>query len=456
MWARSCVCLMCPFIYIYVLHTSHTSETASAKLCVASVFLRSVFSLFLSILRGSWYVDRPASSKVAASSQPPPTSAQSTQLRLPTHPPDPLAQRGAEPITTPPSSASTNCCPGCFGRPSSFRTNRRLLKKRWSDAGSNCQMSEVYCRVCEQDEADEPVEQGPQTEADAAATAVLSAVNEDADSPACLATVPATRQSNTTRKKKPTNLLNVESELELPGSGTKLKLCSAPSKEPYAVNNNNDSSTSRAASIEELEFGDDVSAGIISDQVAGTTVPLPSGILDESQVECRQLTRVHGSEELPVPQTNTQSYPVAGPRIEDVFDDQQQGAVRLLRGKLGLPVLSQNASDPVAPGAPKVDDRNGNQDSRDNPSNRNYSTLPRAKRSVSTNEEDQPSDEGKPSHPTISNFADVSLVFVSHPNGSGLRRKVPMRTTPDGTNIYYWCDMSRKANKGGHNNAISI
>lgn len=325
-------------------------------------------------------------------------------------------------------------------------------------------MSEVYCRVCEQDEHDEPVEEGPQTEADAEATAVISAVNEkDIDSPACLATVPATSQSNISRKKKPTNLLNVESELELPGSGTKFKLCSTASKQTSAVvvglpkrnrlNNNTD--PSREASIEELEFGDDVSAGILNEsgnQEATTTVPLPSGVLDESEVECRKLTRVHGSEELPVQQTNIATFPVAATpasRIEDVFVEQQSecDGVRLRRGKLGLPVLCKNATDPLVL---KADDRNGNEDSqRGNAVNRNYSTLPKMKRNVVPIDKELTSSEGTPSN-TISNFGDVSLVLVSHPNGSGMRRKVPMRTTPDGTNIYYWCDMSKKVNKGCH------
>lgn len=265
-----------------------------------------------------------------------------------------------------------------------------------------------------------PLEQGPQTEADAVATAVLSAVNEDADSPACLATVPASMQSNSSSKKKPTNLLTVESELELPGSLKTIKQCTTKSvteKSPKRDRQNNNNDRSRAASIEELEFGDDVSAGL-SLEADGDELPQPTGVLDAAAIESRQLTRVHGAEELPAAQQSP--------------DDGQES--KIMRGKLGLPVLSKAASAPVA------DDRNGNDN--DQKSNRNYSTLPKVKKHTT-----KPSSVKQPSA-EISNFANVTLVSVTHPNGSGVRRKVPMRTTPDGTNIYYWCDMSKRPLKG--------
>lgn len=311
-------------------------------------------------------------------------------------------------------------------------------------------MSEVYCRVCEQDEDEDPVEQGPQTEADAAATAVLSAVNEDADSPACLATVPASSQSNSSRKKKPTNLLTVESELELPGSRAKIKQCStktvaaagtavvdpSPKRD---IQNNND--RTRSGSIEELEFGDDVSAGLTieAEGRSPSATELPSGVLDAAAVDSRQLNRVHGSEELPAPQSGNIEEP-----------QQDDAGCRLRRGKLGLPVLSKAAS---APASGIADDRNGNEDARDNRSNRNYATLPKVRRNAGQTEGALPAERREITKPSdkfgaISSFANVTLVSVSHPNGSGVRRKVPMRTTPDGTNIYYWCDMSKKTLKG--------
>lgn len=425
-------------------------------LCRLYVFLR-YFSL--SVCR-IFDVDRPASS-IKTATHPQQLHPKSSTQRLPTaRGGGDFGQRSdAAEASSTTSPGSANCCPGCFGRPS-FRTNRRLLKKRWlSDSGSACPMSEVYCKVCAQDDDEDAVEQGPQTEADAAATAVLCAVNENADSPACLATVPATSQC----KKPATNLLNVESELELPGSGAKFKLCAAAPKknaaapsieqlpQPDRHNNNNDHQC-RTDSIEELEFGDDVSAGILNEagnqQDSVSTPPLPTGVLDEAEVESRQLTRVHGSEELPVQHTTTNATCLAADsrhqqRIEDVQDD--VSGVRLRRGKLGLPVLAK-----VASVAATGDDRNGNEHSRDNrAANRNYSTLPKMKRNVVHNEE-VPSQEAKPSETLSNNIGNVSLVMVSHPNGSGVRRRVPMRTTPDGTNIYYWCDMSKRVNKGGH------
>lgn len=305
-------------------------------------------------------------------------------------------------------------------------------------------MNEVYCRVCDNfnDDAIEEITE------EAAATAVLSAVNEDADSPACLATVPASNQINNSRKKKSTNLLNVESELELPGSGTKINVCSViqssietskvtPSPKRDAQNNNG----SRRVSIEELEFGDDVSAAL-DDDIDGQTMPiLPSGNSDATAVHPICHTRVQGSEELPVQQSDTivsMSIHALGQRIEDVVLEKENTEVRLNRGSLGLPIPAKAIK------SFQKDDRNGN----DHQTNRVSSTLPKSKSNKEANKEEMSTDVPR----MTSNLS--KIVTVAHPKGNGLRCKVPMRTTPDGTNIYYWCDMSRRTIKGGTSNYL--
>ncbi|KAJ6649987.1 hypothetical protein Bhyg_05230 [Pseudolycoriella hygida] len=264
-------------------------------------------------------------------------------------------------------------------------------KKRWSDSASG-QMSDVYCRACDDD--------------------------NDFDSPACLANITPKRG-----KPKHRNLLTIESELEIPNiTDSKKERKIAPreknNENRKSVKENCMNNKNNNKKIEEYEVAQLATA--FDDDDDGFAVDIVKiGVLNEYESEL--MIRVQGKEELPATQTtntsgnatpgkyssvdNCSNHPLDSNRILDNLVDNTNMAIKR-RTK------SQNQQ-------PKselsVDDCNGN-DGRLDRFNRAYSTLPKMKNKQSV------------------------------PNLRPLR-KVPMRTTPDGTNIYYWCDVPKKTLK---------
>lgn len=289
------------------------------------------------------------------------------------------------------ATKTTTCC-NCFGP-----------KKRWSDSASG-QMSDVYCRTCDDD--------------------------IDFDSPACLANITPKRG-----KPKHRNLLSIESELEIPNVKEPKKERSKSSS-VREKNNENRSAKENCLNgknnnkkVEEYElaqlataFDDDLSVDIVK-----------MGVLNE--YESQIMIRVQGKEELPATQTtNTRSSTEIANTTSSVTSKQYSSvdncsshpldSIQILDNN---PIDNTNASNDRRTESkskePKNemllidDDCNGN-DGRSNRLNRAYSTLPKMKNKQNV------------------------------PNVMRQLRKVPMRTTPDGTNIYYWCDVPKKMQKG--------
>lgn len=308
-------------------------------------------------------------------------------------------------------------------------------------------MSEVmYCNDCDAQQTN-----AAKTNRNISTTANIGTAAVIIDSPACLATVaPLGAQRKTV-----TTLLNVHSELEmLGGSQAKNALINAtadrenntretsvgsivPSNLPAAT----DAAAVAANDSGELEFGDDVSAGMcdsvcndgavadiggvltaakgdtenrdhIADQsvdatAAGAAVPASVG---PAATLAATTIRVHGTEELPA----------------NVQATNHACALRLRSSRTGREPKTGDSSG----GGVEVDSATNDNGNNGNAGDglRRFSTLPKVRRANS--------------------------VATSNPvNGSGgasggYRRKVPMRTTPDGTNIYYWCDLSKRAQKG--------
>lgn len=253
-------------------------------------------------------------------------------------------------------------------------------------------MSDVYCRDCEP----------------------TPATVAQADSPACLATLPL----RDGQRGKGATLLNVRSELEMLGSsqGKNVLINSnqtSPTKPVKTDRDNNMSASTRlAAEDPELEFGDDVSAGMRGDDdddagTGGTAATL------RTPRDCGRI-RVQGAVELPTTEANAE-------------------ATLVLAEETATTPTTTTVAHPLEAFCTLRQRRTGGA---------NDSTNGNVQKLVA---------DGSA---TLPKFKRANSVATSTPvNGgggaaAGYRRKVPMRTTPDGTNIYYWCELSKRAQKG--------
>lgn len=318
-------------------------------------------------------------------------------------------------------------------------------------------MSDVYCRACK--------DSGAIGDFSAAASDDASSGGEiidDIDSPACLVNItPKHRRGG--QLKKPRNLLTVESELEIPNgkelikhekksstnnqlkkktNNTSSSCCSSSSssnckKKSTPQSTPNKLSTTQCQNnnkkIEEYEYADDAIA--FNADLSADICKM--GILNEN--ESKLMIRVQGKEELPARQTNANSNVKNLNKYPSVIDNKcssPNNRTKLNRNKNSdivlepnIEIIDQNTKlkdftrkfGKIIPknNLSRDDDHNGNDGSRDNRLNRNYSTLPKMKKTGS----------------------------ASAPYERPMK-KIPMRTTPDGTNIYYWCDLSKKMLKG--------
>lgn len=273
-------------------------------------------------------------------------------------------------------------------------------------------------------------------------------IDDSIDSPACLANVTSNRRCGHS-KRKPQNVLNVESELEIPNG--KLVQKKTPSKSspvvapPLAskaatkimsVQKSNQTNRSKEnlcswknnnKKIEEYELADDATSFDGNDddiQMSSSSPSLPGkknmGVLVDDD-NAKQMIRVQGKEELPAEQMNTST--TTKPSFKNVTKDDAQKTkingklskkdnIEWLAGRRNLPKpkLLANSND----------DCNGN----NCPGRPNYSTLPKMRRNGQQQQQKR------------------------HDNQHERHMQIPMRTTPDGTDIYYWCDLSKKRLKG--------
>lgn len=387
--------------------------------------------------------------------------------------------------------ATTPTCCNCFGP-----------KKRWSDSASTGQMSEIYCRECDNE--------------------------NDIDSPACLANITPKRDFQQQRKNR-RNVLTIESELELPATGKPLrkdkKLSSSQKKDKINFNTpkkqpSADKSSAVAANvagttdclngknnnkkIEEYEYADDATA--FNGDLSKDNVKM--GVLNE--LESKLMIRVQGKEELPARQTtnptknpnetvtnkknkkhlistassvvknnsrsNSRSRNNVETKLENVGNTKNMKGTKVADDHLNLKLNKDKKSSiklrkPIATRKPSTDetptvtkeidvvvvgvennadnkviidsntddsntteqiksdlqlladnDYNGNNNNRFVRLTRSYSTLPKMKKSSMQQQQQN---------------------MLNRPI-----KKFPMRTTPDGTNIYYWCDVPKKQLKG--------
>lgn len=261
---------------------------------------------------------------------------------------------------SPPTSSS--CC-NCF-----------IPKKRWSDSASG-QMSDVYCRTC-----------------------------DEANSPACLANI-------TPKKSKPKNrnILNVESEIEIPSStsaamnGTNTVVKKSPKKDSPILNakkdnkcdNKSKNGTNNNKNYEEYELADDATS-LNGETMTDDATKI--GLIKD--FDSKLMIRVQGKEELPVVEQNL--------NVDNKTSRNNKNPSNnfTLRPKLVKNDLNGNLGG------------NGVSGMRHS---RSYSTLPKRKRPTNHHS-----------------------MWYNRPH----LLQVPSRMTPDGTQIYYWCNLSKKTLKG--------
>lgn len=353
-------------------------------------------------------------------------------------------------------------------------------------------MSEVYCRACDEEEDEN----------------VIHIPRDRLDSPAILANVTRNRRTRRTSERVPHSILTIESELEMPhavSTTTQPIPQSSPTmcreKIVLAGDNSNCDSKSTPKKIinnnrqenEDYELGDDATE--CDDQA-------PNEHFEIKTVDETQLIRVHGKEELPVsPEEqqmktpkidklchntettssldNSQLHPANssnGDRKKSTFNESQcprksstiKKASSDDNDSLNKSKLRNDGSD-VSSGATtkhiprkvictndhpllvsdsssdiendkllndilksrNFDDCNGNNSTTSarkarvamlSRAHQRYSTLPKVK---------------KP-----------SILTQQTMSGNRSTPKIPTRITPDGTTIFYWCDLTKQTIKG--------
>uniref|UniRef100_A0A8D8HCQ1 Uncharacterized protein KIAA0930 homolog n=1 Tax=Culex pipiens TaxID=7175 RepID=A0A8D8HCQ1_CULPI len=392
--------------------------------------------------------DRPVSSvsdsKLAASSAPP------THGSLGRHCEDAAP---VKPRLRKTSSGSQGGCCNCFGP-----------RKRWSDTGS-AQMSDVYyvqCARCEQEAL------------------------ELADSPACLSKVTKGRSAM-----KHSSLLIVESEIEYgngkkKGGGSDKK---SPKKDkkvqsPRKKSGNNNKSE-KGAQEEEYEIADDAVSlnGDLGDDVA------KMGMMNE--LDANQMIRVNGREEFPVEETKTKAITqqqktkaVELPKVhgegikehrEKKSSKTQSTASSTTSSNSRFSLIYRKTSNKLSLKSkyPSVD--NSTENANDKPNRRNSTSSGSSNKQEDVNgnnsgtksdpeqePESSPEQDGRDSANIIEALRTLrakkgcsTLPKVKKPtyNSFYLRPHsmsgrpvdhVPKKRTPDGTDIYYWCDYHPK------------
>ncbi|XP_055903351.1 uncharacterized protein LOC129939381 isoform X1 [Eupeodes corollae] len=342
------------------------------------------------------------------------------------------------------TSPTTGGCVNCFGRGSPC--------KRWSDTDS-AQMSEVYCRACE-DEA---------------------ATNS---TPACLNNMP-----NKKSKPKHKTILSVESELVVASSSSSsedklrskkdIKKSASPTKKDKTGKCAKESRAEKAKSCDvslngsnnnlkpqqEYEIADDATS--LNGDIGTEAVPSSGKIAILSETESKLMISVRGKEELPVEQAqksysfkkcapgHADSHPLQQPSedTDDVFTSPPTVALK----NSPIPKVDDDDvdGDNTTESTPMLNnnshnDCNGNNEGLGIKTLTTDSSTTRPLSQTTTNP--GPVADGETKTSTLPRAgAKKSSVHQNFYNKA--LRMVPKRRTPDGTDIYYWCDLPKKALK---------
>lgn len=348
---------------------------------------------------------------------------------------------------TTPITKTPTCC-NCFGP----------LKKQWDDDAISNQMSEVYCRACDEDDRQ-----------------VVHIPKNRFDSPAILTNVTKRnihknkRQTTAAIQPKVHSIFSVESELEMPNITTTILDSTDTNAQKEIIKNNKNSS-------EDFELGDD--AVVSSDKMFSASdsgTPKPS----RNTIEANETIRVvRGKEELPVSsemQTesilnrksldNVSSSSQLGDQLDKSSDDHKSNELNLKAASKQLPdkvicthdhplILHDdnkiNANGSTEP-AKQTQSQSKNVNDKCNNNNNNnqsmtMSTQPFEKHSIFKRMHRM--------YSTLPKMKKVTAIYGDTANCGPY--SIPSRTTPDGTTIYYMCDLSKNVIKGCDFNSLNF
>lgn len=267
-------------------------------------------------------------------------------------------------------------------------------------------MSEIYCRTC-----------------------------DEANSPACLINITPKKVKSIKHR----NILTVESEIEMPNNLKKKKNCLNSPKKDNGKNNNR-------LQDEEYELADDATSlnNVDDDLPIGNH---EFGLIND--LDSKLMIRVNGKEELPVEQTtNNQQQQQQQQLLQQTKPESNNKktypSIELVNLKRPT-IINKNTkkSDNNVKKEQQEDDnnkttifhsrelddwKNGNFGKNIGRLTRSYSTLPKRKRTTNH-------------HSMWYNRSTTTQQQQS-------RNTVPTRITPDGTKIFYWCDLSKRTLKG--------
>lgn len=362
------------------------------------------------------------------------------------------------------TSPTTTGCANCFGRGSPC--------KRWSDTDS-AQMSEIYCRACE----DEAVTNS---------------------TPACLNNMPSKKS-----KPKHKTILSVESELVVASSSSSSSSSSSDDNKSKSKKDNKKCSASpkkkdksgkkcakecraeKAKSCDaslngsnnnlkpqqEYEIADDATS--LNGDIGSETVASSGKIAILSETESKLMISVRGKEELPVEQAAPKSYSFKRciPGHSDSHPLQQQSNEDLDEVFTSSPPGTETNKvddgddvdgDNVTESTPMLNNNSHNDCNGNNEGIPPMNSTTTAKKAAlpleggdellekrgDADEKGGGGGGGETKTSTLPRTGAASKKSSVHQNFyNKALRMVPKRRTPDGTDIYYWCDLPKKALK---------
>lgn len=368
-------------------------------------------------------------------------------------------------VPTPVSAIKTPTCCNCFGPLKS--------SNQWDDAISN-QMSEVYCRACEDDDDQMNTDQ------------YVRIPKDRLDSPAILTNITnrtvqrrqnaaiATASTKVTKPKEPNSVCCGQNELETPTTTTTAN--ERIDKESSECNRN---------IIEDYELGDDAVVDVTEhDDTLNGQLNAPKNA--PNKIDSHEMIRCRGKEELPEVLVASKGKQIEqsaqklchSPKNRPTFlnsislDDTVSSDSQTDELKLKVKTLASKQmpnkiictnDHPLIPKKIEsdADVKNGyftNTNSNDCNGNQSAATMMTA--SVIVPKKPTVTDRMsilKGMHRMYSTLPRMKKVHTTQPDAAHQPPySIPMRTTPDGTSIYYLCDLSKNVIKGADSISYSL
>ncbi|XP_030375837.1 uncharacterized protein LOC115625082 isoform X1 [Scaptodrosophila lebanonensis] len=244
--------------------------------------------------------------------------------------------------------------------------------------------------------------------------------------------------------------VSTDKEKDRDNSKAAVKLKGNSGSTTTTKNNNNEKARSAAKGLapvakqEEYEIADDATSlnGSEADGGVGDGINAKIAILSES--ECKLMISVRGREELPVVEQHTVTpTPPSALRFEKCLLVPVKSESHPLQLEIGDPTPSQSPSSLPADNA--ANDNEPDEEAAAAPSELTPMLLNDEQNDANGNHNHHQADDGSSTLPRTTSKRNNAASQQSFLNKA--MHLVPKRRTPDGTNIYYWCDLPKKALK---------